>query len=76
MKFEIEWQGLGANIYYDEQGDVAGWYAEYYDDQGIFSDSEKVWEGGKMPTRRNALRKAMKIAMRALKAEARRRAEG
>lgn len=71
---KIEWQGLVANVWYDDRDpSAAGWYAEYLDHEGVWSDSEKVWEGEPMPTRRNASAKAERLALRALKAEAKRR---
>ena len=73
---KIEWQGLTANIWYDDRDpSAAGWYAEYRDHEGVYSDSLKVWEGASMPTRRNASATAERYALRALKAEARRRAQ-
>lgn len=69
----IEYKGLFANIRFDDQvGGSPGWYAEYYDEDGTFSDSEKVGSDT-MPTRRNASAKARAVAMRALREEWRRR---
>lgn len=72
---KIQWQGLTANIWFDDRDPKnRGWYAEYSDSEGVYSDSMKVWEGEPMPTRKDASTKAQRIAWRALKAEARRRA--
>lgn len=67
---KIEWQGLVANVWYDDNDrDNAGWYAEYVDHDGVYSDSVKTWEE-EMPTRKTASKRAHAIALRALKKEA------
>jgi hypothetical protein len=66
---KLEYKGLFANVYYDDNDSSnAGWYGEYYDSEGTWGDSMKVWSGD-MPTRRNASAKAQAVAMRALREE-------
>ena len=75
MSADVEWKGLRASVWFDDRDPRnRGWYAEYMDDEGTFSDSEKIWEGERMPTRRDASTKAHHLALQALKAEAKRRA--
>ena len=71
---DIEWRGLRARVWFDGRDPKnSGWYAEYLDAEGVFSDSEKIWSGERMPTRRDAEQRARHIALQALKVEARRR---
>jgi hypothetical protein len=72
---KIEYRGLTADVWYDDRDPSnKGWYAEYRDASGTtYSDSMKVWEGEEMPRRESAEKKAHAIALRALKAEYRRR---
>lgn len=72
---DIEYKGLTAHVYYDDEDPSdRGWFAEYRDAAGTtYSDSMKIWEGEQMPRRESAEKKAHAIALRALKAEYRRR---
>lgn len=68
---------LTAHVSYDDTDpNNRGWFAVYMDAVvGVFSDSMKVGQDN-MPRRRDAEKKALRIALGALKKEVSRRAHG
>lgn len=65
-----------ARVYFDDQGSSGrGWVAEYYDSQGLLTDSEKVGHP-KMPVRRDARIGAERVARAYLTKLARRNRAG
>lgn len=69
---KITQDGLTANVYYDDRGSgYRGWYAEYFDADGVIDDSEKVGHTP-MPVRRDAARRAETLARAHLRQLARR----
>jgi len=73
---KIEYEGIVAKLFYDDVNDPSrpGWYAEYFDEDGLIGDSEKTWHE-EMPTRRNASTKAETIVRRELRRLAKERAD-
>jgi hypothetical protein len=72
----IKHAGLTAHLSYDDRDPSnKGWFAEYRDENGdCYSDSMKIGEVD-MPRRADAHKKAARVALAALKAEAARRAK-